>query len=112
HAHDKQNGQQGDDHHARNGVWRHLGLPPLSWSVAPPQRAPLDPLVSPSGHLGISSARLLCTLDTRLWTAEGTEQVRQEKAGKVAKALGSLRGRPKQRATGGLPVALCNDESG
>jgi hypothetical protein len=28
---------------------------------------------------------LYCTLDTRLWTAEGTEQVRQEKADDIAK---------------------------
>ena len=30
---------------------------------------------------------LYCTLDTRLWTAEGTEQVRQEKADDIAKTL-------------------------
>jgi IS605 OrfB family transposase len=30
---------------------------------------------------------LFCTLDTRLWTAEGTEQVRQEKAVEVAKKI-------------------------
>lgn len=30
---------------------------------------------------------LYCTVDTRLWTAEGTEQVRQEKADDIAKTL-------------------------
>lgn len=30
---------------------------------------------------------LYCTVDTRLWTAEGTEQVRQEKATEVAKKI-------------------------
>jgi hypothetical protein len=30
---------------------------------------------------------LYCTLDTRFWTAEGTEQVRQEKADDIAKTL-------------------------
>lgn len=31
--------------------------------------------------------KLYCTLDTRLWTAEGTEQVAQEKAAEVSKIL-------------------------
>ncbi len=30
---------------------------------------------------------LYCTVDTRLWTAEGTEQVKQEKAAEIAKVL-------------------------
>jgi len=34
---------------------------------------------------------LYCTLDTRLWTAEGTEQVRQEKADKIAKTLTKMK---------------------
>ena len=35
----------------------------------------------------INHLTLYCTLDTRLWTAEGTEQVRQEKADDIAKTL-------------------------
>ncbi|AFZ20479.1 type V CRISPR-associated protein Cas12k [Allocoleopsis franciscana] len=34
---------------------------------------------------------LYCTLDTRLWTAEGTEQVRQEKADDIAKTLARMK---------------------
>jgi IS605 OrfB family transposase len=34
---------------------------------------------------------LYCTLDTRLWTAEGTEQVRQEKADDIAKTLTNMK---------------------
>jgi len=34
---------------------------------------------------------LYCTLDTRLWTAEGTEQVRQEKADDIAKTLTGMK---------------------
>jgi len=34
---------------------------------------------------------LYCTLDTRLWTAEGTEQVRQEKADDIAKILTKMK---------------------
>src|SRR5918911_5193339 len=37
----------------RGMVHGDIGLPPLSWSLAPPQRTPLDPLVSPCEHLGI-----------------------------------------------------------
>jgi transposase len=33
---------------------------------------------------------LYCTIDTRLWTAEGTEQVRQEKATEVAKKINHM----------------------
>src|SRR5918911_930832 len=49
----------------RGMVHGDIGLPPLSWSLAPPQRTPLDPLVSPCEHLGISSARLLWLLGAR-----------------------------------------------
>ncbi|HEY9300162.1 MAG TPA: type V CRISPR-associated protein Cas12k [Phormidium sp.] len=34
---------------------------------------------------------LYCTVDTRLWTAEGTEQVRQEKAAEVANILTKMK---------------------
>lgn len=34
---------------------------------------------------------LFCTVDTRLWTAEGTEQVRQEKATEYAKVIASTK---------------------
>lgn len=34
---------------------------------------------------------LYCTVDTRLWTAEGTEQVRQEKAAEVAKIITKMK---------------------
>ena len=33
---------------------------------------------------------LYCTIDTRLWTAEGTEQVRQEKAADIAKKINQM----------------------
>ncbi|MFM6456573.1 MAG: type V CRISPR-associated protein Cas12k, partial [Planktothrix sp.] len=35
----------------------------------------------------IHHLRLYCTVDTRLWTTEGTEQVRQEKASEIAQIL-------------------------
>lgn len=35
----------------------------------------------------IHRLNLFCTIDTRLWTAEGTEQVRQEKATEIAQTL-------------------------
>lgn len=34
---------------------------------------------------------LYCTVDTRFWTAEGTEQVRQEKAADIAKTLTNMK---------------------
>lgn len=45
---------------------------------------------------------LYCSLDTRFWTAEGTEQIRQEKAAKVTKTLDNLQAKddltPQQQA--------------
>jgi hypothetical protein len=42
-------------------------------------------------HWHIHHLTLYCTLDTRLWTAEGTEQVRQEKADDIAKTLTKMK---------------------
>jgi hypothetical protein len=38
----------------------------------------------------IHRLNLFCTIDTRLWTAEGTEQVRQEKATEIAQTLTNM----------------------
>ncbi len=34
---------------------------------------------------------LYCSIDTRLWTQEGTEQVREEKASEIAKTLAAMK---------------------
>lgn len=39
----------------------------------------------------IHQLTLYCTVDTRLWTAEGTEQVAKEKATEVAKLIATLK---------------------
>jgi hypothetical protein len=39
----------------------------------------------------INHLNLYCTVDTRLWTSEGTEQVRQEKAIEVARTLTNMK---------------------
>jgi hypothetical protein len=39
----------------------------------------------------VNRLTLHCTLDTRLWTAEGTEQVRQEKASEVAELITKMK---------------------
>lgn len=36
---------------------------------------------------------LYCTVDTRFWTLEGTEQIRQEKAADIAKSLTNMKGK-------------------
>ncbi len=42
---------------------------------------------------------LYCTIDTRLWTVEGTEQVRQEKAADIAKKITQMESKGDLRAT-------------
>ena len=70
----------------------------LAWQVGEGKGNPWD----------VHQLTLYCTIDPRLWTAEGTEQVRQEKAAEVAKKITQMESKGDLLATQQVYVKRLN----